>query len=192
MTRDRAEAILYESEAALRLVDQQLDDLGVSADPREAVAALARPFADPSVAIEEAGAQVARCLARVRAGRATLAPALPADGAPSHDERTADGAHPEPGVLDACERAVGLLDRLEAASAAEGVALRAALRDELFGMIAALQFPAPATRALAQCADLLGEVEHRLVEVEAAFGGGWVGRRESGDRVAQLGGSRVG
>ncbi|MBU6366473.1 MAG: hypothetical protein KJT01_09720 [Gemmatimonadetes bacterium] len=188
MTRDRAEAILYESEAALRLVDQQLDDLGIAADPRETVAALSRPLPDLSLAVEEAGAQVARCLARLRAAQVTLGrggagrePSAREPGARSLSALA--GTDPTSALLNACERAVGLLDRLEAHAAtaaaapptpdeaAEGTALRAALRDELFGMIGTLQFQELASSQLAQCAGLLREVEGRLVEVEAVFGG---------------------
>lgn len=178
MTRDRAEAILYESEAALRLVDQQLDDLGIAADPRETVAALSRPLPDLSLAVEEAGAQVARCLARLRAAQATLAQGGVAQESGARALAGFAGADPTSVLLDACERAVGLLERLEAEAAtsaadggAAGTALRAALRDELFGMIGTLQFQELASAQLAQCAGLLREVEGRLVEVEAVFGG---------------------
>jgi hypothetical protein len=161
MTRDRAEAILYESEAALRLVDQQLDDLGIAADPRETVPALARPFPDLSLAVEEAGAQVARCLARLRSAQAALAP------------RAVDR---EPGAAPAGARAVSLggdpttAATTPAGDVAEGAALRGALRDELFGMMRALQFQELASAQLARCAALLREVEGRLEDVEAVFG----------------------
>lgn len=183
MTRDRAEAILYESEAALRLVDQQLDDLGIAADPRETVAALSRPLPDLSLAVEEAGAQVARCLARLRAAQVTLGRGGAGREPGARALSALAGTDPTSALLNACERAVGLLDRLEAHAAtaaaapptpdeaAEGTALRAALRDELFGMIGTLQFQELASSQLAQCAGLLREVEGRLVEVEAVFGG---------------------
>lgn len=179
MTRDRAEAILYESEAALRLVDQQLDDLGIAADPRETVPALARPFPDLSLAVEEAGAQVARCLARLRSAQAALAPRAvdrEPGAAPAGARAVSLGGDPTSALLDACERAVGLLDRLDTAATtpagdvAEGAALRGALRDELFGMMRALQFQELASAQLARCAALLREVEGRLEDVEAVFG----------------------
>lgn len=179
MTRDRAECILYESEAALRLVDQQLDDLGIAADPRETVPALSRPLPDLSLAVEEAGAQVARCLARLRSTQAALGQGAAGREPGGHPLPTGASADPTSGLLDACERAVGLLDRLDATAAAptasaadpEGATLRAALRDELFGMIGALQFQELASAQLAQCIGTLRDVEERLVEVEAVFGG---------------------
>jgi hypothetical protein len=96
--------------------------------------------------------------------------------APAGARAVSLGGDPTSALLDACERAVGLLDRLDTAATtpagdvAEGAALRGALRDELFGMMRALQFQELASAQLARCAALLREVEGRLEDVEAVFG----------------------
>jgi hypothetical protein len=173
VTGERAEAILYESEAALRLVDQQLDDLGITADPRELAPELARPIPDLPLALEQAGAQIQQCIERLRAGRSALARVSPRRVADTQErlyQLSTATEHAAADILSGCERAVGLVDRLEPGTGAPTDAgVRGALREELYRMIGALQFQDIAKQQLAQCVGILDEMEHRLQEVAALF-----------------------
>lgn len=173
MTRERAEAILYESEAALRLVDQQIDGLGITADPREVAPELARPLAALPLALEQAEVQIRRCIDGLRAGRAALAQVSPqrmADTQERLQQLSTATEHAASGILDACERAVVLVDRLEAPGGAPDAATtRGALREELYGMMGALQFQDLAKQQLAQCVGILDDMEHRLHHLAALF-----------------------
>ena len=76
-------------------------------------------------------------------------------------------------ILDALDRTQGLVDELEAADGAgdraRAAGARARLRDELFGMMGALQFQDITTQQLAHAAGLLGATEARLQQIAALF-----------------------
>lgn len=73
------------------------------------------------------------------------------------------------GILDALERAGTLVDDLEAADhagdSAASQGARDCLRDEIFGMMGALQFQDITAQQLAHAASLLGETEARLCQL---------------------------
>jgi chemotaxis regulatin CheY-phosphate phosphatase CheZ len=104
---------------------------------------------------------------------------------------TTEGAASE--ILDALDRAQGLLDELDAsasapapASEAEAVALaarggtaRAALRDELFGMMHALQFQDITTQQISYTSGVLTDLEERLLAIVEMFDGVTPSTREA-------------
>jgi hypothetical protein len=142
----RVAEVLYETEAALRLVARGLDGLHEGGLPDAA------PSADePAVA-----GGCATTPERLRAVRVM----------------TEDGARH---ILDACDRAARLVDALDAldsaaaapaaASAADrarAAALRAGLRDELAAMMGALQFEDLAAQHLAHASESLVALERQL------------------------------
>jgi hypothetical protein len=96
---------------------------------------------------------------------------------------TTEGAASE--ILDALDRAQGLLDELDAsaavsapASEAEAAELatrssaaRGALRDELFGMMHALQFQDITTQQISYTSGVLTDLEERLLAIVEMFDG---------------------
>jgi chemotaxis regulatin CheY-phosphate phosphatase CheZ len=104
---------------------------------------------------------------------------------------TTEGAASE--ILDALDRAQGLLDELDAAAAvpapatdAEAAALatrggtaRGALRDELFGMMHALQFQDITTQQISYTSGVLTDLEDRLLAIVEMFDGVTPSTREA-------------
>jgi chemotaxis regulatin CheY-phosphate phosphatase CheZ len=80
-------------------------------------------------------------------------------------------------IMDACDRATGRLDALDALDGgaepdrAAAAAIRLELRDELFTMMSALQFQDLTTQMLSHATAVLTEVEERLQDVASLFEG---------------------
>jgi chemotaxis regulatin CheY-phosphate phosphatase CheZ len=78
-------------------------------------------------------------------------------------------------IMDACDRATGLVDELDAIDAQpepdrpKAAALRGTLRDELFLMMGALQFQDITSQQLTHASSVLMEMEQRLIEVSKLF-----------------------
>jgi chemotaxis regulatin CheY-phosphate phosphatase CheZ len=76
-------------------------------------------------------------------------------------------------ILDALDRTQNMVDDLEAAEAADDRAKSASVRDlmreELFGMMGALQFQDITTQQLAAAASVLGDMESRLLQIARLF-----------------------
>jgi chemotaxis regulatin CheY-phosphate phosphatase CheZ len=86
---------------------------------------------------------------------------------------TTEGATSE--ILDALDRAQSLLDTLDADASvpdpARAAEARGALREEMFGMMNALQFQDITTQQLSHTAGMLTELEQRLMAIVALFDG---------------------
>ena len=88
---------------------------------------------------------------------------------------TTEGATSE--ILDALDRAQALIDMLDAESEApvpdamRAQETRRALREELFGMMTALQFQDITTQQISHSASMLTELEQRLASIVALFDG---------------------
>lgn len=76
-------------------------------------------------------------------------------------------------ILDALDRTQGMVDDLEAAESSEDRAHAAGLRDrmreEIFGMMGALQFQDITTQQLAYAASVLNDMEERLLQIARLF-----------------------
>lgn len=76
------------------------------------------------------------------------------------------------GLLDALDRALGMvdeLDELDVSGSERAAATRSSLRDELFQSINHLQFQDITTQQLNYASSILVEVERRLVEIARSF-----------------------
>ncbi|MGV3709525.1 MAG: hypothetical protein ACO1Q7_11855 [Gemmatimonas sp.] len=184
MTAKRTQEVLYESEAALRLVDHELSnlhDVQESADAAPAAAAAAQQpdgIGDMAVVLDRANAQIIAVLTRLREGRATIENAavgkvrLTQDKLRQVSSATEDAAT---NIMDACDRANAMVDELDGIDSAEvpdrekaGV-VRGSLRDELFMMMGALQFQDITSQQLAHASAVLDEMEQRMIEVAKLF-----------------------
>ena len=180
MTSNRTQEALYESEAALRLVDhelKELHDLPDSAAPP--VPPLSRSgLGDISVLLAQANTQIISVLTRLREGRAAIESTavgkvrLTQDKLREVTSATEDAAT---NIMDACDRATGFVDELDAIDTADAPdrgkasSLRGSLRDELFLMMGALQFQDITAQQLAHASAVLDEMEQRMIEVAKLF-----------------------
>ncbi|MBC8089320.1 MAG: hypothetical protein H7Z40_18805 [Phycisphaerae bacterium] len=183
MTTNRTQEVLYESEAALRLVDHELNELhDVQEDETQ------RPVASPPNGVEglneiaavlnRANTQIIAVLARIREGKLAIESTAVGRVKVTQDKlrevttATEDAAI---NIMDACDRATTLVDELDSIDAGETVdrvksaELRGSLRDELFLMMGALQFQDITSQQLAHASSVLDEMEERMFEVAKLF-----------------------
>jgi len=172
----RAHDAFIESEAVLRLVDHEIGELREVAQPDDRFGGVS--LTDLPEILARANEQIQDVLSRLRETRAALqSPAF--EKLQSTNEKilevtsaTEDAAI---NIMDACDRANGLVDELDAIDQAEvpdrdnAVVLRASLRDELFRMMGALQFQDITSQQLSHASSVLVEMELRLAEVAKLF-----------------------
>lgn len=173
MTADaRTAEVLYESEAALRLVDQGIYDLRGSAPTDPHMLAIAGNVLPAN--LELANQQILTILAHLRETRSTLQNAAHVKLQSTHDkirEVTSATEHAAINIMDACDRANVLVDTLDTIDASDmpdrerANVVRVQLRDELFQMMGALQFQDITAQQLSFSSAVLMEVESRLLEV---------------------------
>jgi hypothetical protein len=173
-------ALLYDTEAMLRLVDGELralggDEGGPPADPPRAAPA-PDGLAGIPVMLERAAGEIRAVLAALRDGRTALEAATVEKLQRTGDklrEVTSATEVAATDILDALDRAQGALDDLDAADEAGDRArarrARARLREEVFGMVGALQFQDITTQQLAHAATVLAETEERLLAAARLF-----------------------
>lgn len=189
MSSDRAQALYYDSAAALRLVDTQLDDLrdgDVAPEPlTESTPAAVRPrlsvtLADLPHLLERAHSEINDLLDRLKQSRGALQATAVDKLSHTQDklrEVTSATELAATDIMDACDRATSKLDALDALEGAadydrpRAAALHMELRDELFTMMAALQFQDLTTQMLSHANSVLTEVENRLQDVAKIFEG---------------------
>lgn len=175
MTTTRTQAVLYESEAALRLVDHELSNLH---DGHSTSQAGTDCLGDIALLLDRANTQIISVLTRLRAGRAAIEQTAVGKVRMTRDKlrevttATEDAAI---NIMDACDRATGLVDELDTIDTeqspdrAKSATLRGSLRDELFLMMGALQFQDITSQQLAHASAVLDEMEQRLIEVGRLF-----------------------
>jgi chemotaxis regulatin CheY-phosphate phosphatase CheZ len=177
MSSPRAHEVLYESEAALRLVDQELSGMH---DARDAA-----PPPTPTISLsdlpnilEQANAQILNVLARLRESRAALQTTALERLQTTHEkirEVTSATEDAAINIMDACDRATQMVDELDTIDQAEtpdrdkATGIRANLRDELFLMMGALQFQDITSQQLAHASSVLVDMEQRLLDVARLF-----------------------
>jgi chemotaxis regulatin CheY-phosphate phosphatase CheZ len=176
MTSSRAQEVLYESEAALRLVDQELTGLHDARDVTPAAPTIS--LAELPNILEQANAQILNVLARLRESRAALQTTALEKLATTHEkirEVTSATEDAAINIMDACDRATQMVDELDTIDAAESPdrdkasSIRGNLRDELFLMMGALQFQDITSQQLAHASSVLVEMEQRLLDVARLF-----------------------
>jgi hypothetical protein len=175
MSNPRAQSVLYESEATLRLVDQGLHDLN-----RDAHHTSPMGLGDLPEILERANGQILGVLARLRESRAALQQSTVENLHVTHEKlREVNSATEDAAIdiMDACDRATGLVDELDAIDAqpapdrVKAGTLRGTLRDELFLMMGALQFQDITSQQLNHASSVLMDMEQRLIEVSRLFEG---------------------
>lgn len=196
MTTERAMELLYDSEASLRLVDNELDALrqftegvGGPAPASQQPAAAASPEAlaattpTSSLALvpgilQRANAEIVNVLEGLRECRSALETATTDKLQITHEkirEVTSATETAATGILDGLDRAQTLIDDLDAeaeqcgSSSEKARELRNLLRDEIFMMTGHLQFQDITTQQLSYAASVLVDMEGRLSEIARLF-----------------------
>ncbi len=176
MTSTRAKEVLYESEAALRLVDQELTGLHDVRDVTPSTPTIS--LAELPNILEQANAQILNVLARLRESRAALQTTALEKLQTTHDkirEVTSATEDAAINIMDACDRATQMVDELDTIDAEatpdreKAAGIRGTLRDELFLMMGALQFQDITSQQLAHASSVLVEMEQRLLDVARLF-----------------------
>lgn len=172
----RAADVLYDSEAALRLVDAEVTRLrreeGHDAAPTSGGPEPSSRHPSPAAApVLASASQELRALLRVlRDSRGALEQATVSRLETTQStlrEVTTTAESAVSDVLDGLDRAQGLVDELEAADghAEQCRALRARLRDELYVAATHLQFQDITKQQLHHATRLLAEMEQRLADL---------------------------
>jgi hypothetical protein len=192
MTTRPANELLYDSEAALRLVDTALDELRAEAEGAGAPAAedgiagvqrmaLVRARQElrglttlPHLLVR-ASHEIGLALDNLRECRGVLERAthekLPHTKAKLAEVSSATETAATD-IMDAIDRSLALVDELDGCGDGNGeraAAIRGTLRDELFGVMGHLQFQDITTQQLNHVAAVLADIERRLAHVTSAF-----------------------
>lgn len=176
MSDSRAQAAYQDSEAALRLVDNQLDQLREGAEAVQRFVSVS--LSDLPMILERANSQIRAVLLHLRETRQALQSTTFDKLQTTHDkikEVTSATEDAAINIMDACDRANQIVDELDAIDGAEtpdrerATNLRATLRDELFMMMGALQFQDITSQQLTHASAVLVEMESRLAEVAKLF-----------------------
>lgn len=179
MSDNRAQTAYYESEAALRLVDKELDTLreGAAKGSRTVTVSLA----DLPLILERANSQIRSVLTHLRETRHALQSTTFDKLQTTHDkirEVTSATEDAATNIMDACDRASQIVDELDTIDAEatpdreKALNLRSTLRDELFMMMGALQFQDITSQQLAHASTVLVEMENRLADIANLFDSG--------------------
>jgi chemotaxis regulatin CheY-phosphate phosphatase CheZ len=228
MTMAVRHELLYDTEAALRLVDNELDELRAGSAVAEGAAPAGGPYAGPEAAkpaaakpaaakgapklmvsaatgiehpaaahlralldqpagapvglaslpfiLERANHEIQAVLANLRDSREALETATVEKLQTTSEklkEVTSATEVAATDILDALDRAQNLVDDLDAADAAgdkdKGQNVRDLLREEIFGMMGALQFQDITTQQLSYASSVLQDMENRLLQIAKLF-----------------------
>jgi hypothetical protein len=186
MTARHATELLYDSEAALRLVDSAIEDLGTL--PRTASTA-AEPPANAKVRnilsasgsldlvglsqiLAQSYGEIVKVLGSLRESRTVLKRTAVYQLHQTHDklrEVTNATQVAATDILDGLDRAVALVDDMDArvkdGDADGGRDLRNKLRDELFSLMGCMQFQDITAQQLTYASSVLTEIESRLSQL---------------------------
>jgi chemotaxis regulatin CheY-phosphate phosphatase CheZ len=186
MATKTADELLYDSEATLRLVDGVLDELR---GPAPAVTLVEAPQ-QPGGSLQEASTrlldlpqvlmrayqEINSVLHSLRQSRDILERTTVERLQHTKDklrEVTSATEVAATDIMDAVDRALGLVDQLEAeetgANSERAGEVRSTLRDELFGMMGCLQFQDITTQQINYASSVLVEMEDRLSQLARIF-----------------------
>ena len=184
MTTRQASELLYDSEAALRLVDSAIEDLrdaqhhdpalssASGAELRALLSANGLDLVGLTKLLSRAYSEVIGTLGKLRESRLVLEKTTTEKFQHMQDKlREVSNATEVAAtdILNGLERSVAMVDQMDA-KAAEGdvpgaADLRNSLRDELFGLMSCMQFQDVTSQQLSYASSVLVEMETRLAEL---------------------------
>jgi chemotaxis regulatin CheY-phosphate phosphatase CheZ len=173
MTSARAKEVLYDSETMLRLVDNELDELrDVPADGEKPA-----DLGSWLNVLQRVSAEIGQVMHTLRDSRTALHSVALVElhhSSAKIQEVSSAAETAATDILDSVDRAQGMvdqLDQLETNDSEGAVAIRASLREELFGMMGALQFQDITAQQLGHVSSMLADIEQRLLSVTTLLGG---------------------
>ncbi len=170
--------VLYDSQAALRLVDSALLDMtGIAEETPAAPPVRSRTPQDADAIVAQGHEALVRMLQQLRASRSMLQKSELDRLAQTHDKLREVSSATETAatdILDGLERATAMVDELDAldgdSTPAPAAGVRSRLRDELFGLVGHMQFQDITSQQLAFASAVLSELEVRLSDLVQIFG----------------------
>jgi chemotaxis regulatin CheY-phosphate phosphatase CheZ len=181
MPNERASDLMYDTAAALRLLDAELGELAPrrTGDTVAPVALSGDAHAGhaplPEVLVR-AMHQVHAMLASIRSGREHIRSAATERLAHTNeklDEVSSTTGKAALDIMDALDRAIVQVNELETdavlADARKGAAIRTALRNELFDVMGHMQFQDITSQQIMHVQSLLADMEARLTDVANMF-----------------------
>lgn len=187
MSSRPADELLFDSEATLRLVDTALEELRSRGEAPAPAGAFTFELSDPQIhqlagiadlpqILLQAYAEITGVITSLRKSRNVLEQTTV--GKIQHTnqklrEVTSATAIAATDIMDTVDRAMGLIDELDGeemvAQPERGAEIRGELRDELFGVMACLQFQDITTQQLNYASSVLVDMEQRLAELARIF-----------------------
>jgi hypothetical protein len=172
MTTRPAKELLYDSEASLRLVDNAIGELATDADIVTTNEASALP-----ASLVRAYGDITGILARLRESRGVLERGASQKLAHMSAKLTEVSLASEiaaTDILDGLERTAMMVDELDALAedptgVVRAAAVRARMREELFGLVMHLQFQDITSQQLAYASSVIVEMEQRIAQMAAIF-----------------------
>lgn len=161
----RAQDVLYDSEATLRLIDSELKTLGPVIEARGVRSALSTL---PGI-LEQANKEIVSILESLRRNKTQLQSVAVERLQHTHaklEEVNMATENAATGILDSLDRAQSYLDTMDAADATPGTDMsdvRDAMRNELFAITEALQFQDITSQQIRHAASVLVELEDKLM-----------------------------
>jgi chemotaxis regulatin CheY-phosphate phosphatase CheZ len=180
MPNERATDLMYDTAAALRLLDAELGELAPRTTSAEAPASAVAHSSAAQRTLPEVLArtlqQVQAMLVSIRSGREQIRSATTERLAHTNqklDEVSSTTGKAALDIMDALERAMLQVNALETDAvrldASKGVAIRAALREELFDVMGHMQFQDITSQQIMHVQTLLAEMEARLTDIASLF-----------------------
>jgi chemotaxis regulatin CheY-phosphate phosphatase CheZ len=169
----RADELLYDSEASLRLVDHVLEDLGTPQPPPSALTVAAIGLNEIPALLLRANREINSVLDSLRRSRDMLEKTASENLQVTHEklrEVTSATEVAANDILDGLDRSLALIDRLDQEAERETSGeTRAELRDEIFQVMGHLQFQDITSQQLSYASSVLLEMERRLGELASLF-----------------------
>lgn len=174
MPSSRVAEVLYDSETVLRLVDRELEELCDTSAPANQVSVML-------AVVQSASFEIERVLRTLRDSREALRDVTLREIHDSTAKLAEVASATEVAatkIMDGVDRSRFLIDRLEYLETVtpvgkdDSASVRAQLREELFGIVGALQFQDVTSQQLGHAAKMLTDVERRLHITAAILEGG--------------------
>lgn len=174
MSTNRAAEVLYESEATLRLVEGELGQLNAGLEPAPAVENAPKEgrtmLASLPYILQMANNEILHVIQSLRDSRSTLEQSTVERIQHTHSKLQEVASATETattGILDALDRAQGLIDRIDAEGATKESSenIKDGLRNEIFGIIGALQFQDITTQQINYASNVLLDMESKLLRL---------------------------
>ena len=189
MANSRIADVLYDSETMLRMVDSELDELRNDTGEDTCDAALRGNHVAVLLAVmQRAYSDIAQVLSTLHSSRGALEGITLREIHDSAAKLCEVSSATEVAVtrmMDGLDRARGMVDRLDqlasplpgadgeqAGPTADAAALRSALREELFAVMASAQFQDITAQQIGHVSQMLRDIERRLHATSALLAGG--------------------